>query len=98
MLPRLFLLTSLCWLTFSSTSVDAQDSSYPTEFVKSYINRCTAGRGLVVHTVCECIIKKIQNRYTYDEFKIINSRIEKTEEIPPDIVENITSCQANSSS
>lgn len=98
MLLRSFLFTSLCSLTFLSTSINAQKSFYPPEFIKSYVDRCTASRGLAVQAVCECIIRKIQDKYTYEEFETINNQIEATGKIPSNIVEDITTCQANPNS
>lgn len=85
-------------LTFLSTSSVAQNNPYPQEFVKRYIDGCTADRGPAVQAVCECTIRKIQSKYKYEEFKKINIKIEEAGKIPPDIVEDITTCQANPSS
>lgn len=63
-----------------------------------YIDSCTAGRGSAVQAVCKCTIRKLQGKYTYEKFKIINKQIEATGKIPSDIVENIAACQANPNS
>jgi hypothetical protein len=100
MAPHSFRLyfTSLCLLALSITSATAQQRPYPPEVVRSYIASCTANRGSEVETICACTIRKIQAKYTFEEFKRINSQIETTGKIPPGLVEILNTCQANPNS
>lgn len=85
-------------LTLSSFAVNAQTRDYPDKFKESYVDQCSAGRGEAVRSVCRCIIKKIEGRYSYEEFKKIDEQIQIIEEIPPYIVEQIYVCQTNPNS
>lgn len=96
MLLRSFQLSfsSLCLLALAIASVNAQQRPYPPEFVRDYVNECTAGRGDAVQEVCRCIIRRVQTKYSFETFQRINRQIEATGQIPVELAKIINACQA----
>ncbi len=43
---------------------------------------------------CSCSINKIQERYSFDEFKQVEAEIQRTNELPSGMVEILESCRS----
>ena len=84
------------FLLFSifSPSIISQ-ANYPPEYVENYIRECTGDRGLVVESVCRCVIKTVQEEFIFEEFEEINQEIETTGEFDSRLLEIIDSCQTD---
>lgn len=87
-------LIGLLLLTSTAAIANAQ-GSYPKDVVAQYIEDCTAGRGDQALAICTCIIKGLQAKYTFQEFKALNSQIVKTGKAPVGLSNIIKKCKAN---
>lgn len=92
MLPRFIglgvLSLALPLLTFKNVqaqSVPEEDSAYPDEYVEQYISDCASGQSEEVEAVCRCVIREVQDRFSFEEFQNMNQQIEETGEISSDL-------------
>lgn len=94
---RRLYLTSLCLLAFSVTSANAQEQQgYTDEFISNYINSCTNGRSSEIRSICECTLRKIQEEYTFEEYKRTNAEVLASGKLPKPLADIIISCHSES--
>lgn len=60
-------------LTFTLVGCGKADNRYPADIVTTFVNSCQAGGGN--SELCSCAIDHIQDKFTLDEFKKIETRM-----------------------
>ena len=61
------LLSIVIGFVFLIVNCEKRPSKYPESAVKEFMNKCVAPKG-VNQNYCECIITKIQEKYSYEEY------------------------------
>ena len=64
---------------------------YPDEARNNFLKACEAQRG-ATRAVCECSLEKIEDKYSYDEFKKIDQRAREGEDVSGEIRTIAESC------
>jgi hypothetical protein len=78
--------------TKSSESASTDKAAYPEEVVQNFMDSCMKSGGNQAQ--CSCSINKIQERYSFDEFKQVEAEIQRTNELPSGMVEILESCRS----
>lgn len=56
---------------------------------------CITGGGEGVEKICECMINKLQDQYTLEEFQKIEADLEAGQGLPEEVDEIASSCQGD---
>jgi hypothetical protein len=70
-------------------AAEAAQNVYPPEAVKTFMKGCQFKRTKVY---CSCTLKSIQAKYTFAEFKKIDSEIRETRKVPSELQKILSSC------
>jgi hypothetical protein len=79
-----------CGLSIAGPSAQANRNAYPAHVVRSFINGCIAS-GATAST-CNCVLDKIQSRYSLQQFIQLEMQVRSSRRLPPDVVNMMVSC------
>lgn len=86
---------SLCIaLAVGLISCTAQKRTYPAAYVQNFMNGCIYSGGTQI--ICSCIIDKIQERYSLEEFSQIEVKMQATGVLPEEILDFVGTCRTRS--
>jgi hypothetical protein len=71
-----------------------QGDGYPPEVVQNFMNACTteAGGRAEAEDACTCVIERLQEEMTLDEFLEFENQVEAGEGIPSEVSDIIDRC------
>ncbi len=87
----------------STTSPRAETNSqpttnvYPEQAVKRFTDRCVKRRGTKAKEICDCSIKEIQNKYSFEEYRKIIKDARASGEPADEFREITKSCRTRNS-
>ncbi|WP_425217498.1 hypothetical protein [Tumidithrix helvetica] len=64
---------------------------YPNEVVNTFMKGCQITND---KSFCSCSLDKLQETYTFDNFKKVDAEVRETKKLPNEVLEIFTSCQA----
>lgn len=65
---------------------------YPEAAVKAFMNSCTKDRGAKAEAVCSCSINKIQDKYSFEQFRKMIKDAKASGEKPKELREIVKYC------
>jgi hypothetical protein len=75
---------SLVFASCGSSNVNNAKNAYPQDVVDAFLQSCEQSGSK--HEMCSCALDKTQQRYTFEEFSVIESKIQAGR-TPDDFVE-----------
>lgn len=82
----------------SSPGVDTNSrpaaNVYPEAAVKFFMNSCTKNKGAKAEAVCSCSINKIQDKYSFEQFRQMIKDAKASGEKPKELRDIVKSCVA----
>lgn len=74
----------------SATAKPRNKVPYPAASKQAFINGCVQS---APKAKCECAFKKVQDKYTFEEFKQAENQAQQTGQAPADFIATIQSCK-----
>lgn len=71
-------------------SSSASGLRYPSSVKSAFVKGCVEGGGS--RAACKCVLRKMERRYSYRQFRRIVRRADETGEFPPAVDRMVESC------
>jgi hypothetical protein len=65
-------------------------NEYPPEVVENFLRACGSRAS---ESACRCSLEKVQERYTADEYRALETRIAATRQVPRELLDIIATCR-----
>ena len=85
----------IVFTSFIFTSCGLKKNEYPPEVIQNFMNSCKESSGGEEET-CSCLFEKIQENYTFEEFSILEVKMQAGQ-TPPEFLEFIGKARAECS-
>jgi len=83
------------WSAIASPPAIAQETPrYPQDYRQAYIDSCASGRERI-RTNCECIVKKSEEKYSWQQFQEINRQLQTRGILPSEFIQIVATCKQN---